>query len=441
MSEYKVKEYNYTPEEKQLYWNIGTGLQAVDNLNPSAYLRELIAKNVKGEIDLDAVDAALQEYHQSTECKDSQEKEADFVSTRITRYLQEFEFTLHPLALKQIHGYLFEGFPEVDPGEYRTENFSKAEAILNGFSVRYEDYKNVSNFLDYDIQKERKKSYCGKTKEEMAEDISSFISGIWQIHPFREGNTKTVAVFAIMYLKSLGFQIENQPFETNCKYFRDALVRANFSDVKNNIARDSVPLRHFFENVMYDENYNLKREEMGKNNELEEDFYKKIIKTYILCERSMPQSIELDIERYISGFSLYLRHSNEAYKYNTPYLIEQNKHYVMFLKSASKKVEVLRKIVTFIKTSDYIKISMNKNYSDIENCMVISINDFLSAKLSGEIDFHQSFSLSGANRNSKSDIITIRLKQQTRAIKLTPPEEMYLKKVIISVETILKHCY
>jgi fido (protein-threonine AMPylation protein) len=262
MSEYKKQIYEYTPEEKQLYWNIGTGLQAVDNLKPSSYLETLIHRNVQGEIDLDAVESALQEYYQTEGEEKAREKEADIVSARITKYLQESEFTLHPLALKQIHGYLFKGFDEVAPGEYKTANYGKAEAILNGFSVRYEDHKNVATFLEYDIEKEKEKTYQVTSPKETVEGISSFISGIWQIHPFKEGNTRTVAVFAIQYLKSQGFEVGNEPFEKHAKYFRDALVRANFSDLKRNVNRDMEPLNQFLYNVMYHTQYELNRENL-----------------------------------------------------------------------------------------------------------------------------------------------------------------------------------
>ena len=65
----------------------------------------------------------------------------------------------------------------------------------------------------------------------MVEHIVQFVAKLWQIHPFREGNTRTTAVFAILYLRSLGFAVMNDLFANHSWYFRNALVRANYQNV------------------------------------------------------------------------------------------------------------------------------------------------------------------------------------------------------------------
>ena len=159
MSAYKRITNEYTPEEKQLYWNIGIGLQAVDGLKPSEYLIEQQDKEVAGKITLEDVKNNLAQYYElRKEEAVLSEKEADVASLRINEYLRSTQFRLHPLVLKQIHKFIFEGLEGFDAGEYRTYNIAKKEPVLFGKSVRYEAYQNIEAYLEYDIEKERKKA-------------------------------------------------------------------------------------------------------------------------------------------------------------------------------------------------------------------------------------------------------------------------------------------
>lgn len=261
MSTYQKITYAYTPEEKQLYWNIGIGLQAVDSLKPSKYLVEQQEKEVEGETTLDDVERNLRQYYELRQEEMAlAEKEADFSSLRINEYLRKAEFRLHPLALKQIHGFIFKDIESFNAGEYRTYNISKSEPVLLGASVRYEDHQNIEAFLEYDIEKERKA--IEKRKAISIEDLTDFIAGLWQIHPFKEGNTRAIAVFTIQYLNALGYQISNEPFEKHAAYFRDALVRASYNDMIRKISPDHSYLNRFFENVIQGKQRQLKSEDL-----------------------------------------------------------------------------------------------------------------------------------------------------------------------------------
>lgn len=261
MSAYQTVTYAYTPEEKQLYWNIGIGLQAVDSLEPSNYLIEQQEKEVQGEFTLDDVERNLRQYYELRQEEAAlAEKEADFSSLRINEYLRKTEFRLHPLALKQIHSFIFKDIEGFDAGEYRTSNISKNEPVLLGASVRYEDHQNIETFLEYDIEKERT---AAKKRAAMSiEDLTDFIAGLWQIHPFKEGNTRAIAVFTIQYLSTLGYQINNEPFEKHSAYFRDALVRASYNDMVRKISPNHSYLNRFFENVIQGKQHQLKSEDL-----------------------------------------------------------------------------------------------------------------------------------------------------------------------------------
>lgn len=177
MSAYEIITNEYTAEEKQLYWNLGIGLQAVDGLKPSAYLVGQRDKEVSGEITLEDVKNNLNQYYElRKEETDLAEKEADMASVKINEYLRESSFRLHPLALKQIHRYIFDGLEAFDAGCYRTYNLSKKEPVLLGNSVRYEDYRNIEAYIEYDIEKEQKAA-AKRTSFDM-DAFMDFIAGL-----------------------------------------------------------------------------------------------------------------------------------------------------------------------------------------------------------------------------------------------------------------------
>ncbi len=168
------------------------------------------------------------------------------------------------------------------------------------------------------------------------------------------------------------------------------------------------------------------------------DYYKDLLKSYILGSDTLPQIPETEMERYIAVFSLYLRHSNEAYKYNLPYLGNQHKSFVAFLTSAPGKAEKLLNIIKSINKSEAVRKLIDNNAKFKEE-LSVSLNDFLSADLSENIDFHRSFSLSGATRRKEEDLITIEYKQQVRVVKLSNSKKSDLEKITSAVEKILSN--
>lgn len=244
---------------KQLEWDMAIGLQEVDNLKPSKYLEKLLQENVTGEKTIYEVEKELKEYYTEKENNNDvnhNELECDLVSTRIVELLQEDNFELSIDYLKYVHKYLFQDVYEF-AGEFRKIDFSKHERILNNDSVAYGDHKLLEQSLDYDITLEKNKNYKEMNIVDVINNITDFSSRIWQIHPFREGNTRTIAVFIIKYLNSKGLSVNNEPFKDNSKYFRDALVLSNYADYTNNIVEDSDYLISFFNLAIFN-NSNLK---------------------------------------------------------------------------------------------------------------------------------------------------------------------------------------
>ena len=244
---------------KQQEWDMAIGLQEVDNLKPSKYLEKLLQENVTGEKTIYEVEKELKEYYVEKEKNNEvnhNELECDLVSTRIVELLQENNFELSIDYLKYVHKYLFQDVYEF-AGEFRKVDFSKHERILNNDSVAYGDHKLLEQSLDYDITLEKNKNYNEMNIVDVINNITDFSTRIWQIHPFREGNTRTTAIFIEKYIVSLGYNVDNTLFKDKSVYFRNALVRSNYFNNYLNIKEDNSFLIKFYENLLLGKNNNL----------------------------------------------------------------------------------------------------------------------------------------------------------------------------------------
>ena len=249
---------------KQLQWDMAIGLQQVDNLKPSKYLEQISEKNILGELTIKEVEQSLREYYTTKEKQkdiNHNELECDFVSMRIVELLNQDNFELSVDYLKYIHKYLFQDVYEF-AGEFRKIDFSKHEKILNNDSVAYGDSKTLNESLEYDISLEKEKDYKDMSIVEVIKNITDFTSSIWQVHPFREGNTRTTAVFIEKYLINLGYNVDNLLFKGKSVYFRNALVRSNYFNNNLNIKEDKSYLIKFYENLLLGKNNNLHSEDL-----------------------------------------------------------------------------------------------------------------------------------------------------------------------------------
>lgn len=240
---------------------IGIGLNEVDNLKPSKYFYKVLDEAKTYEELEEKIINHYENQEENTNLK--REKECDLVSQRIAKFIEDEGFSLSLISLKTIHKKIFKGvFPkdlECSVGVFRKVNIFKKEEIFDKkASVAYANYDEIEELLEYDFSKEKKKNYLRLNDEEKALSVANFVSNIWQIHPFREGNTRTIAVFTIKYLNSLGFNLNNEIFKEHSKYFRNALVLANYSNIKYNISEDFSYLQSFFKKLLNDEKIELK---------------------------------------------------------------------------------------------------------------------------------------------------------------------------------------
>ena len=245
--------------ERAEAWKVAIGLQAVDGLKVSEYLKQTARRHIEGEITIDEARELVKQYYVSKTQQDDDDddkEEADRVSTNITKLINEPAFTFSAAGVISIHRSIFEGVFK-HAGKLRDYDITKKEWVLRGDTVLYGRWQDLRMALDYDIEQEKHFNYKGLSMDEVILHLSRFISGIWQIHPFREGNTRTTAVFTIKYLQSIGFKADNRMFEEHSWYFRNALVRANYKNVAKGISQDDHFLELFFRNLL-----------MGENNEL-----------------------------------------------------------------------------------------------------------------------------------------------------------------------------
>ena len=254
---YYETKTEYSKEYKASCWNAAIGLQQVDGLEVSDYLRELSYKEIDGKLTHYEIEELLYKKYEEENVAVGRQKEADIVSTRIAALLQEEGFSLSPVALKHIHKTLFTGIYS-HAGEFRKYNISKDEPILGGRSVKYANFQMIEDTFAYDFAQEKDKSYANLSSEEVVKRIANFTSAIWQVHAFGEGNTRTTAVFIQKYLNYMGFQVDNTLFLENSLFYRNALVRSNFGSYSEGVLPTYNWLEHFYDNLLFGGKHELR---------------------------------------------------------------------------------------------------------------------------------------------------------------------------------------
>ena len=252
-------------KQKKVYaWRTAIGLQDVDGLKPSQYLIETATQNIEGYITIEEVLDRIDTYYEEKEVHSTESErteEADKVASRIAQLLSEKAFSFTPQEYISIHRKLFQGiYPYA--GKIREYNITKKEWVLDGDTILYGSASELEATLEYDFSREREFSYKGLAMEEIIHHLAVFISRLWQIHFFGEGNTRTTAVFFIKYLRTLGFTVTNESFAEHSWYFRNTLVRANYTNLPKGIHETTVYLELFLKNLLLNENYLLSNRDL-----------------------------------------------------------------------------------------------------------------------------------------------------------------------------------
>lgn len=235
-------------------WSIAIGLQDVDGIRPSDFLLQQAKENIEGNISREQVRKNIEEYYKKKSVREEAIKnrtfEADNVIERINTLLAEKAFTFSPSELRHIHEFLFKGLDK-RAGVYRDYNITKNQWILDGDTIEYGRAGNLTELLNFDFSEEKKFDFTNHSSLKALNHIARFISGIWQIHPFGEGNTRTTAVFLLKYLKSFGFNVDNESFAKHSWFFRNALVRSQYENIPKGIHRTFEPLERFLNHAVF----------------------------------------------------------------------------------------------------------------------------------------------------------------------------------------------
>ena len=254
-----LKESEPDKANKGYAWSTAIGLQAVDGLKTSEYLIDTAIQNIEGKITMREAQELINSYYEERPAHFSDEErteEADKVSSRIAGLLSETAFSFSPNEYISIHRKLFMGIYS-HAGKIRDYNITKKEWVLDGATVMYGSASELIATLEYDFSQEKAFSYKGLSMEEIIHHLAVFISRLWQIHIFEEGNTRTTAVFFIKYLRMLGFTATNDIFAENAWYFRNALVRANYTNLQKGIYETTEYLEAFLRNLLLGERNEL----------------------------------------------------------------------------------------------------------------------------------------------------------------------------------------
>lgn len=254
-----LKESEPDKANKGYAWSTAIGLQAVDGLKTSEYLIDTAIQNIEGKITMREAQELINSYYEERPAHFSDEErteEADKVSSRIAGLLSETAFSFSPNEYISIHRKLFMGIYS-HAGKIRDYNITKKEWVLDGATVMYGSASELIATLEYDFSQEKAFSYKGLSMEEIIHHLAVFISRLWQIHIFEEGNTRTTAVFFIKYLRMLGFTAANDIFAENAWYFRNALVRANYTNLQKGIYETTEYLEAFLRNLLLGERNEL----------------------------------------------------------------------------------------------------------------------------------------------------------------------------------------
>lgn len=255
-----IRQGEPSQREKAGYWQTAIGLQAVDGLKVSKYLQNTACRHIEGDITIDEACELVNQYYitkTAHDANDEDKEEADRVSANIVKVLSSPTFDFSTGGYQSLHRRVFKGVMK-HAGEFRKYDITKKEWVLEGDTVLYLNWEDLRRAIDYDLEQERAYSYKGKSQDEMISHLTKFVSGLWQIHAFGEGNTRTTAVFTIQYLRSLGFDVNNDLFAKHSWYFRNALVRANYHNIAKGIDYTPIYLERFFRNLLLGEQWDLR---------------------------------------------------------------------------------------------------------------------------------------------------------------------------------------
>ena len=240
-------------------WSTAVGFHDITRTSVSGFLLEGARRNIEGSLGFPELEAEVGAFHRESGNETCARE--DLLTLRCAEELLKEEFSLTPEVLLGIHRGIFRGLsPEA--GKYRTEDFSRKEWVLSDGVVKYGYTEGLPGYLSYDFSVEREVDYGQFTEDQIIRHVAYFIANLWQLHAFREGNTTVCTVFLIRYLKALSLYRDSDLFYRKSWYYRNALVRANYSDRRIAIFPSTEFLEMFLRSMICGEKQELRNRDM-----------------------------------------------------------------------------------------------------------------------------------------------------------------------------------
>lgn len=135
-----------------------------------------------------------------------------------------YDFTLE--GLQAIHRFLFGDIYDW-AGSFRIINIEKREKLLAGRSVWYSNDEAITDDLTAVFLDIQRQDWKALSRQAFVSAVSKYFARIWRIHPFREGNTRTVVMMLTFFVEHYGYYMDQNLLAENAGYVRDSFVMAS----------------------------------------------------------------------------------------------------------------------------------------------------------------------------------------------------------------------
>lgn len=124
----------------------------------------------------------------------------------------------------------------------------KPEEILGGDTIRYAYPSEIEKQIEKYIKELNNTNWQEKNTEQKSLEFTKLLAGLWQVHPFRDGNTRTTMAYAFKFAKEHGFEMNEDIILKHFGYVRNAFVKASdgpYAEYKflDHIIRDSIEIK------------------------------------------------------------------------------------------------------------------------------------------------------------------------------------------------------
>ena len=266
-----IKKYltsrNKQEREACLLWLTAFGIQSVVDLKPSADLLRIIINHIEGKYDIERtrseVRAFYHEQHKQSHGGGHHHRfeEADKVAVRIVDYFERGEFELTPESFSFAHRSMFHNLYH-NSGQLREAAASKKEWVLGNTAVLYPKHEEIKPYLNYLFSNERSIDLSKLTPQHRLRHLCEFIAKLFMINAFQYANSRATFVYSMKYFLSLGYHFQNDTFFREAWFFRNAIIRACYTNMHQGVYPTTMHMEMFLGNLFLNEENELRNHRM-----------------------------------------------------------------------------------------------------------------------------------------------------------------------------------